>query len=144
MRHPESEHQQAYFKWARMHPLAKWAFAVPNGGARSKVTAAILKAEGVLAGVPDVLVPVPINGYHGLFIEFKHGSNKPSPEQQEFLERMISFGYCCAVVYDWLLAKSLTTDYFMGYVKPSDGVYVLKPDKRVNLLTARQPANRGA
>ena len=143
MKHPESENQQAYFKWARLHPLARLAFAIPNGGARSKVTAAILKAEGVLAGVPDILVPVPINGHHGLFIEFKHGSNKPSPEQQEFLDRMCGWGYCCAVAYDWLLAKQHTVRYFDGLVEPGDGIVTLKPPKRVNLLTARQAAQVG-
>lgn len=129
MKHLESEHQQAYFKWARLHPLAKLAFAIPNGGARSKVTASILKAEGVKAGVPDVFVPVPINLHHGLYIEFKHGANKPNPEQQEFLQRMDSLGFCCAVAYDWQLAQQHTIRYFKGEVEPGE-IVVLKVPKR--------------
>ena len=65
MKHLESAHQQAYVARCRLHPVAKRIFAIPNGGKRSKVTAAIMKAEGVLAGVPtareqgfDVVWPI--------------------------------------------------------------------------------------
>lgn len=145
MRHLESQHQQAYFRWAAMNPLAKLAFAIPNGGARSKVTAAILKAEGVKAGVPDVFMPVPMGGWHGLYIEFKAGSNKPTPEQREFMERMHSFGYACAVAYDWDMAADFTMRYIRGEVTKDEGIVVLKPKARVNLLTAplkKKPVDR--
>lgn len=136
MRHIESQHQQAYIRWAAMHPLAKLAFAIPNGGARGRVTAAILKAEGVKAGVPDVFVPVPSGGWHGLYIEFKYGRNVMSVEQAEFMGRMHSFGYACAVAYDWDLAADFTIRYFAGGVTKEEGIVTLKPVARVNLLTA--------
>lgn len=39
-----------------MLPTPWFAFHVPNGGGRSKAEAGILKAMGVLAGMPDLLV----------------------------------------------------------------------------------------
>ncbi len=46
-------------------------FAVPNGGRRDKVTGAKLKAEGALAGVADLILLIPKNGYASLCIEMK-------------------------------------------------------------------------
>lgn len=67
-------------------------FAVPNGGYRHKTEAARLKATGVRAGVPDlvVLIPAmgPLDGIRGakskprtLFLELKAGKNKLQPSQ---------------------------------------------------------------
>lgn len=40
----------------RALPASCMAFAVPNGGRRDRVTGAILKREGVKAGVPDICI----------------------------------------------------------------------------------------
>ena len=37
---------------------------------------------GVKAGVPDLCLPVPMNGYAGLYIEMKYGSNKPTAQKR--------------------------------------------------------------
>lgn len=86
MRRLESQLQIACVKWFRLqHPhLAPFLFAIPNGGARSAVTGAILKAEGTRAGVADLFLMIPTDKYHGLFIEMKHGKGRQSPEQLAF------------------------------------------------------------
>jgi hypothetical protein len=65
--------QTALFSWAtwqeQLYPDLKWMYHVPNGGHRNKATAARLKAAGVKAGVPDVVLPAPKGIYHGLYIE---------------------------------------------------------------------------
>lgn len=78
-----SEHaeQSALFAWCAMlvsrEPVLKLLFAIPNGGSRGddvkarKIRGAILKAEGVKPGVPDVCLPVQRRGYAGLYIEMK-------------------------------------------------------------------------
>ena len=62
MKNQEHLEQSALIKWADMQPLARYTFkagkigdflaACPNGGNRSAVTGAILKAEGVKRGFP--------------------------------------------------------------------------------------------
>ena len=80
MRNLEEQEQTAVFRWARMqegvHPELALLHHIPNGGARSKATAGRLKAEGVKAGIPDICLPVPKNGYGALYIELKVSENK--------------------------------------------------------------------
>lgn len=68
-------------------------YAIPNGGLRSKATAARLKASGVRRGFPDFALPVARGGFHGLFCEFKatHGRT-PRPEQRAWLMSLASHG----------------------------------------------------
>lgn len=108
-----SEHaeQCALMKWwalecRRFCVFENLLFAIPNGGARSVVTGAALKAEGVRPGVPDLFLSVPAKGYSGLFIEMKKKSGgRPSAAQKQmkiFLERS---GYCVKVCYGFDEAK---------------------------------------
>lgn len=53
-------------------------FAVPNGGSRHMLEAVNLKATGVLAGVPDLVV-LDHRG-QALFLEVKKPGGKESPE----------------------------------------------------------------
>lgn len=95
---------------ARYPQYAKLYFAVPNGGGRSRTEAAILKGEGVTAGVADTLLLVPNEQYHGLCIEFKciktyveDGKFKKrntyqEPEQKAWQKEVEKVGYRYAVV----------------------------------------------
>lgn len=74
-------------------------FAVPNGGWRHIRTAAYLKAEGVKAGVPDLLLPVPSAPYHGLFIEMKRKGGTVSKNQRWWVAQLRNQGYAVAVCY---------------------------------------------
>ena len=95
MRHEESRLQQACVKWFRLqYPQhARLLFAVPNGGARSRLTGAVLKAEGVVAGVADLILFAPSGGYHALCIEMKTETGRQSKEQKEWQEAVESQGY---------------------------------------------------
>ena len=85
-----------------------------NGGLRNKAVAIKLKAEGVLRGIPDTFLPLPRGGYSGLYIEFKHGTNKTSPEQKEFLAYADSVGYKTGVAYSVDQALEILDDYMGG------------------------------
>lgn len=95
----ESEEQQAVIKWAEdcvkysIYSELALLYHVPNGGKRSKSEAARLKREGVKAGVPDLVLPVPRGVYHGLYIEMKTDIGKTSKEQDEWLEALREQGY---------------------------------------------------
>ena len=81
---PEDRIQQAIVGWLRVVlPPTALVFAIPNGGARSKATAGILKATGVRAGVSDLLVIVP--GVPRLICaEVKTAKGRLTPEQRDF------------------------------------------------------------
>ena len=100
----EHEEQVALFQWAAINeyrwPCLRWMFAIPNGGKRDVRTAVRLRAEGVKAGVPDIFLPYPTaDGWCGLWIELKHGSNKPTQEQQEWLAALALAGYRVATCW---------------------------------------------
>lgn len=69
-------------------------FAIPNGGFREKKEAGRLKAEGVLSGIPDLLVATSRAGYHGLFIEMKRlTGGSVSAIQKERIAKLRQEGY---------------------------------------------------
>ena len=84
----EHQLQVACVNWFHAQPqykrLYNLFFAVPNGGARSKMTAAKLKAEGVKRGVADLLLIVPSGTYYYLAIEMKTSTGTQSDSQKEF------------------------------------------------------------
>lgn len=102
-----SEHteQAALFEWAawnqKHEPALCLLFAIPNGGARDARTGARMKREGQKAGVPDICLPIARMGYHGFWIELKHGRNKTSIEQEVWLTALAAEGYMVDVSYGW-------------------------------------------
>lgn len=72
-RHVESHMQRMCVGWFRLQypAVGKLLFAVPNGGARSRTEAAIMKAEGVTAGVTDLILLLGRGGLNALCIEMK-------------------------------------------------------------------------
>lgn len=68
-------------------------YAIPNGGQRNAIVAAKLKAEGVLAGIPDIHIPMARNGYHSLYIEMKNGNKGTiSDKQKDMIEKLKAEG----------------------------------------------------
>ena len=94
-----SEHheQAAVIAWKErnQHSIPELAllFAIANGGKRHVITAAILKAEGVEPGVPDLCLPVRRGNYSGLYVEMKHGKNSSSPHQRAWHEALRAQGF---------------------------------------------------
>lgn len=83
MNHLESKLQISCITWFRyQYPqLEEILIAVPNGGARGKLEATIMKKEGVTAGVSDLLLLTPKKGFGALCIEMKIGKGKQSQSQ---------------------------------------------------------------
>ena len=75
-------------------------YHVPNGGHRVKAVAAKLKAQGVKAGIPDLVLSMARGGYFGLYIEFKAtppNDAAVSANQQERLRKLNDQGYLAIV-----------------------------------------------
>lgn len=81
MSNQESRLQQACIKWVRYQYPDLIIYAVPNGGKRNAVTGAILKAEGVLAGVADLFVAKATAQHHGLYIEMKTAKGRQTASE---------------------------------------------------------------
>jgi hypothetical protein len=87
----ESEHLQQgrLVSWFRRNYPGVRVFAIPNGGARSGVQGASLKAEGVSPGVPDLFVPEWL-----LWVEMKKESGGVvSPVQRDWITYLESIGH---------------------------------------------------
>ncbi|HKS91108.1 MAG TPA: hypothetical protein VJQ83_04195 [Tepidiformaceae bacterium] len=115
MRHVEDDHARYLTQWRcaneRRIPELRWLFHWPQGGKRSKVTAAILKAMGVRKGPWDFWLFARRGNCPGLLIELKHGKNKLTPEQKDLGEYMVSQGWSAAVCYHWHEATQAICDY---------------------------------
>ena len=117
----ESEEQQALFRWAGLmcgkYPVLRLMYHIPNEGKRSKACAGRMVAEGLKAGVPDIFLPAPSSGRHGLYIELKTAGGKTSTEQKAWLVALAEQGYTTAVCYGWQQAAEVITKYLEGGVK---------------------------
>ncbi len=123
-RHLEHVEQVRLFQWAKMmskkYPELSLMFAIPNesygGGKLAIIRGKFFKAEGRKAGVPDIFLPVPRQGFHGLFIEMKKPKQfRPSvsDSQKEWLKRLNAVGYKAVVCYGFEDAKKVICKYLI-------------------------------
>lgn len=120
---PESIEQRLFVQRLRTDPRTKnlpW-FAVPNGSHKSINQAKLFKAEGLRAGVPDLIFPIADGGgrlmdveHFGLAIEMKRPDNKGrlSKAQEEFHGLLRTAGWrvevCRTAEHAWgVLAEHL-------------------------------------
>jgi hypothetical protein len=94
---PEQQYQRAviqHIAW-RARP-GVFAFHVPNGGWRSRVESAILKAIGTVAGVPDIICIFQGRVYA---LELKAGRGRLTDVQRVVHERLREAGANVAVAH---------------------------------------------
>ena len=84
----------------KVYPELALLFHIPNERP-DKVQAAILKNMGVKRGVPDLFLPVPSGGYHGLFIEMKTDKGRTSDAQLWWGDHLKANGYMFDVCRGW-------------------------------------------
>lgn len=129
----EHSEQVALIDWCRVHegryPELALIYAVPNGAAFARrnnkknsfsLQAMKIKAEGLRAGVPDLCLPVARNGMHGMYIEMKVGRNRPTPEQEQYLDALDHQGYHAVVCWGYQEARQALCDY-LGIAEVEDG-----------------------
>ena len=118
----EHEQQALVIAWCELHkhriPELEFIFAVPNGSNKSRAQAGKMRAEGLKAGVPDLVLPVSVTKQHelpdgtvehesygALYIEMKSETVKigadgkaktvrtyPTPEQRRWHEGLRRIG----------------------------------------------------
>lgn len=117
MRHNESEMQRACVRWYRyQYPQhASMLIGIPNGVATTERQGAILKAEGMLAGVADLLLLLPAQGYTMLAIEMKTDKGRQSPRQQAWQQEAERHGIRYEVVRSFDEFNYLIEPYMRDY-----------------------------
>lgn len=115
----ESQEQQWLMQWAELqksvHPELQLLFHIPNEGLRHPATGRRMIAEGMKSGVPDLMLPVPRGGYHGLFIEMKRlKGGVVSDSQKGWLAALRKQGYRCEVCRGYEAAVTVIRDYLGG------------------------------
>jgi predicted oxidoreductase len=104
----EHEEQREVVRWFRQTYKGVRIFAIPNGGQRSIVAAAKLKAEGVSSGVPDLHVPA-----WSLWIEMKRSKGgSVSAEQKDWMTYLEGVKHWCIVGKGADDAKAKITAFF--------------------------------
>ena len=133
----EHDEQAALIDWCNRYkaqiPELEFIFAIPSGQLRPQKrnrngkwyspVGKKLKASGVKRGIPDLCLPFPSRGYHGLWLEMKFGKNKPTKEQLWWIAKLKEQGYFVVVPYSmeaaalWILQylNVPTPERFMPY-----------------------------
>ena len=92
-RYEESNTQRNAVKWFRIQYPNHVLFSIPNGGARNKIEAAVLKGEGVLSGCADLFLACSSGFDNGMFIEMKSEKGRQTESQKLFEKKVCLFGY---------------------------------------------------
>lgn len=104
-KHTDEEHriQCACVRWFSMQypQLRGRLFAIPNGGIRDATTAAKLKAEGVVAGVADLILLKSNRCYGALLIEMKSLKGKQRDSQKQWENTV-----CADGEYKYIVCRS--------------------------------------
>lgn len=107
---PEEDLHRLVFDWItameNIHPVLKFMFHSPNGGARSKGEAGKLRAMGTRKGISDFINPFPNGVWPGFACELKAPKGRLTPEQAEFLQQ--------AHLSGWVTGVCFTLDEFIA------------------------------
>ncbi|MGR8921991.1 MAG: VRR-NUC domain-containing protein [Gammaproteobacteria bacterium] len=115
---PEARECYAFCQWFEAKYPGLWpALAhIPNER-HSKIEAIVVKALGGKSGVSDYVLPVPLHGNVGMWLEFKasgKGWGSVSQTQRDWLDLMQSHGWFTAVAYGLDQGVEIATAYVEG------------------------------
>lgn len=100
----EHQMQAEVIRWARMRcnsGKVNLLFSIPNAGKRTVITGRRMRNEGLLAGMPDLCLPVPrvrfleshrVQVFGALYIEMKSAKGKLSEHQAKMIEILQAAG----------------------------------------------------
>lgn len=104
----EDWEQRQLVQWARGFPWGRLLFHVPNENHHHD------SRLGVRPGVPDLMLPIPMGGKHGLFIEMKRADGGVlSTAQRDWLRWLTELGYKAVCCHGWQEARKEIEDYML-------------------------------
>jgi len=89
--------QRAVIWWCRNREIFRLAFHVNNEGKKTVRQAGMDKARGILAGIPDICIP--IRGGRTIWLELKNETGRLSAAQKEMHEHLEQRGHRVYVAY---------------------------------------------
>ena len=114
--HNETWHQRQLIQWCRQFPWGQFLFHIPNESVGGQGWIVRNRQMGCRRGVPDLELPVPMHGYHGLFIEMKRPRGRLSADQEKWLKALNQLGYKAVCCKGWEEAR----DEICRYMEASD------------------------
>lgn len=110
----ESQEQRQLIQWCRTDPRLQYLFHIPNESIGGKGWIVRNRQLGVKSGVPDLMLPIPMNGYHGMFIEMKTKTGVLSQSQTRWIAALNDLGYKAVVARGWEEARDMIRSYLCG------------------------------
>ena len=132
-----SEHaeQVIIFQWAqtqeRRFPCLRFMYGTLNGVRLNMGQAIKAKRAGNRAGVPDIVLPYPCDGFYGLYVELKTKTGTVQKHQREYIEYLNSVGYFATVCRGSKDAIQTIENYVNG-----------KKTRKIPLMTVHEFINR--
>jgi hypothetical protein len=115
---PERDMQQALIDLCAAreaeYPCLEWIYATPNGQYRPGQR----MEPGLKSGVPDVFLPAPAGGYHGLYLELKSATGRVRNAQRRWLRGLRAQGYAARVARSLAEADDTITAYLEDTLDP--------------------------
>lgn len=107
----ESFEQRQLIQWCRTQPWGQYLFHIPNESIGGQGWIVRNRQMGCRKGVPDLMLPIPMKGFHGLFIEMKTQTGRQSEDQKRWQSVLNTFGYKAVVCKGWEEAKNVLEEY---------------------------------
>ena len=107
----EDVEQRQLIQWAKTIPEGQFLYHIPNENIAGQKWGIRNKQLGVRSGVPDLCLPIPAGGYHGLYIEMKTKAGTTSEKQDRWLAALNGFGYLAVVCHGWEEGRDAITRY---------------------------------
>lgn len=111
----EFQECKAFVQWADLyHNIGQYLFHIPNEGERNEWERKKQHDQGLRRGIPDYMLAIPSNGYHGLFIEMKRSGTQNQVKrdsQVEWIEKLNRSGYKAVFCHGATEAILAVTEY---------------------------------
>ena len=109
--HSENWHQRQLIQWVKQYPWGPFLFHIPNETTGGRGWIVRNSQMGCRKGVPDLMLPIPMHGYHGLFIEMKKPGGRLDRTQRRWLEALTNLGYLAICCKGWEEARDALQRY---------------------------------
>lgn len=117
LKESEARIQSKFFIWLwNKYPKTRYlCYHISNGGLRSIAEAVSFKAQGVVAGMPDIHIAIAARGYNSMYIEFKAPGWNPNTDhhrnQLKAIECLKAAGNHVIICESTEHAKSAVIEY---------------------------------